>query len=213
MTAQVVFIVAVVCLLVIYGGKGSAIPPRRSGGPLSATRTTNSGIARTPTVTPDSPATRSPVVDRAPQPADGCPCGGRWTRRENGATGGRFWGCSNFPRCSNTRDEVMRDRYGTHWREIDRPELADRCSNGHVRTPSNTAYNAAGHRVCIDCKAAAAKEASMRAGMAGSKSATRAPLPEAATCRNGHPRTPENTYVRPDGERECRECRRNARRR
>jgi hypothetical protein len=25
-------------------------------------------------------------------------------------------------------------------------------------------------------------------------------------CRNGHPRTPENTYIAPDGERSCREC-------
>lgn len=27
-----------------------------------------------------------------------------------------------------------------------------------------------------------------------------------AQCRNGHPRTPENTYIRPDGVRECRIC-------
>jgi hypothetical protein len=30
-------------------------------------------------------------------------------------------------------------------------------------------------------------------------------------CRNGHKRTSQNTYVRPDGERECRVCRKNAR--
>jgi hypothetical protein len=34
-----------------------------------------------------------------------------------------------------------------------------------------------------------------------------------AACRNGHPRTPENIYVRPDGHRECRECRRESWRR
>ena len=30
-------------------------------------------------------------------------------------------------------------------------------------------------------------------------------------CRNGHLRTDEDTYVRPDGERECRICRKIAR--
>jgi hypothetical protein len=30
-------------------------------------------------------------------------------------------------------------------------------------------------------------------------------------CRNGHKRTTENTYVRPNGERECGVCRKNAR--
>jgi len=29
-----------------------------------------------------------------------------------------------------------------------------------------------------------------------------------AACRRGHPRTTENTYVRPDGKRQCRVCRR-----
>jgi hypothetical protein len=30
-------------------------------------------------------------------------------------------------------------------------------------------------------------------------------------CRNGHKRTAENTYIRPNGERECGVCRKNAR--
>jgi transposase-like protein len=28
------------------------------------------------------------------------------------------------------------------------------------------------------------------------------------TCRNGHPRTPENTYTSPQGARDCRACKR-----
>jgi hypothetical protein len=32
-----------------------------------------------------------------------------------------------------------------------------------------------------------------------------------STCRNGHPRTPENTMVKADGRRECRPCYRQAR--
>jgi hypothetical protein len=30
-------------------------------------------------------------------------------------------------------------------------------------------------------------------------------------CKNGHKRTEENTYIRPNGERECRICRKHAR--
>jgi ssDNA-binding Zn-finger/Zn-ribbon topoisomerase 1 len=206
MTAQVVFIVVVLGFFLFAGSKGSA-PSRR---PPSAT----SSYTNTSKASPAAVATRPPVVDRAPQPTDGCPCGGRWIRKENGATGGRFWGCSNFPRCGNTRDEIMRERHGTHWREIDRPELAVRCKNGHLRTASNTDYNAAGHRICTDCRAEVAREASARAYTATTSSASKAktrPKPEAPTCRNGHPKTPENTYVRPDGQRECRVCRKNAR--
>lgn len=36
------------------------------------------------------------------------------------------------------------------------------------------------------------------------------PSPVVPTCRNGHPRTPENTYVYPSGKQECRACRKQA---
>ena len=35
-----------------------------------------------------------------------------------------------------------------------------------------------------------------------------APEPQMETCRNGHERTPETTYLRPDGYRECQVCKR-----
>jgi ssDNA-binding Zn-finger/Zn-ribbon topoisomerase 1 len=152
------------------------------------------------------------VVDGAPQPSDHCPCGGTWIRRENSDTHGRFWGCSNYPRCENTRDEVMRARLGPYWQEIERPELA-KCSNGHPRTPQNTAYNAAGYRVCLDCKGfspATSRTVAAKSPVPPTRSAATSSV---GTCRNGHPRTPENTYVRPNGERECRICRQLARRR
>src|SRR5690606_27089460 len=34
-----------------------------------------------------------------------------------------------------------------------------------------------------------------------------------ATCASGHPWTPENTYIRPNGRRDCRACKREASRR
>ena len=175
--------------------------------------------ASAPTSTTVAYQRKPAVADGAPQPNDLCPCGGRWSRRENSDTGGRFWGCANYPRCKNTRDEVMRSRNGPYWREAERPELA-KCSNGHLRTPRNTEYSAGGRRICLDCKASTASRASTRTVTAPAKAQPKPQPPEArkssnslsTNCRNGHPRTPENTYVRPDGSRECSVCRRNARR-
>ena len=36
---------------------------------------------------------------------------------------------------------------------------------------------------------------------------------DTATCKNGHPWTPENTYIKPNGTRNCKACRREATRR
>jgi ssDNA-binding Zn-finger/Zn-ribbon topoisomerase 1 len=211
-------LVLIIILFVVFaavGARSTASQP-----PRSSSRSSFSP----PSARPSPPAATtyqyqpSPVVvDRAPQPKDQCSCGGRWIRRENSETGGRFWSCSNFPRCNNTRDEVMRDRHGPYWREIEQPELAI-CSNGHPRTPQNTDYNAAGHRICRDCKPVALPRASITRSPPSPKPAAppkyQAGLrtSQVETCRNGHPRTPDNTYVRPDGERECRICRKNARR-
>ena len=52
---------------------------------------------------PQERAKTRPVEQRdAPSPPGRCRCGGTWRRRVNGSTGGKFWGCSNFPRCRNT---------------------------------------------------------------------------------------------------------------
>ena len=45
------------------------------------------------------------AADTKPSPPGRCrKCGGSWARRVNHQTGGRFWGCSNYPRCTNTYD-------------------------------------------------------------------------------------------------------------
>lgn len=34
-----------------------------------------------------------------------CPqCGGKMTSRKNAATGQRFWGCNDYPKCKGTRN-------------------------------------------------------------------------------------------------------------
>ena len=151
-----------------------------------------------------SPVTPSSEFSRGTASDDFCnKCGKRWRRWDNNENGGYWFSCSGYPRCDNTRDKQLREKY---------------CANGHRRTPTNTAYTANGHRRCLICRP-----------LSGG-SVLEKPLPKKTpdrnserkrdvgkvlksdkSCRNGHPRTAENTYIRPDGERECRICRRNAR--
>jgi len=81
------------------------------------------------------------------------------------------------------------------------------CKRGHLFTAENT-YRRNGHRWCRECDKL--KHWIRRRGDA---SAPRVQGPESTFCRNGHPRTPENTYVSPDGRRNCRPCREAADRR
>lgn len=137
-------------------------------------------------------------------PTDRCEkCGGAWIKHVSKENGGRFFGCANYPRCKNTRDRQISDK---------------QCSNGHRRTAYNTQYDAAGRRRCLEChplensrtnhpqhRRPWARISQDRVGSASTSMANK------EYCRNGHERTPSNTYYRPDGERECRICRRNAR--
>ena len=209
-------IVAVVVFLLMASGSsswGSRVSRSSTSASMRRPTPPTGASSATPAVTGSEYPRTTPVLDGAPQPEDDCPCGGRWIRRENSDTNGRFWLCSNYPRCTNTRDKVMRDRHGPYWREVLKPELA-RCRNGHPRTPSNTSYNNAGQRICSDCKAATAEPRAYSRTVVPSLARPTKPTRIAPTsCRNGHPRTSENTYVRPDGQRECRICRENARRR
>jgi hypothetical protein len=131
-------------------------------------------------------------------------CGRRWRRWDNTDNGGYWYSCSGWPGCDNTRDKQLREKF---------------CANGHKRTVSNTAYTAAGHRRCLICRPLAEKKSVERQSSRGN--ATRRNSSETKRnktadldkfCRNGHRRTDENTYVRPDGQRECKVCRQNARR-
>ena len=131
-------------------------------------------------------------------PTDNCECGGQWVKHVNRNTGGRFFGCSRYPACDNTRDKQQAKNF---------------CSNGHARTSQNTAYNTDGSRRCLICRPLSkvvVRENYREPKVIRTASSARS-FDSNAYCRNGHKRTSENTYVRPDGERECRICRRNAR--
>lgn len=116
-------------------------------------------------------------------PTDRCRCGGKWVKYVNKVNGGRFFGCSRYPQCENTRERQIADNF---------------CVNGHKRTVENTSYNADGSRRCLICrpipKSSLPDESSF-----------------SMFCKNGHMRTYEDTYVRPDGKRECKICRKNNR--
>lgn len=131
-------------------------------------------------------------------PVDKCECGGQWVKHVNKKTGGRFFGCSRFPSCDNTRDKQQAKKF---------------CSNGHPRTGLTTEYNTDGSRRCLICKPLSNEPPSdsFRRTNSGATTSRAGSNDTNLYCRNGHERTTENTYVRPNGERECGICRKNAR--
>lgn len=134
-------------------------------------------------------------------PSDRCSCGGTWIKHENRKTGGRFFGCSRYPTCKNTRDKQERQS---------RTQLR-KCPNGHVRTIWNTEDHELGRQSCLDCENERESKRLEYLERQERLSNNRLSTGSKEVCRNGHPRTTENTYFRPDGQRECRICRRNAR--
>ena len=132
-------------------------------------------------------------------PTDKCECGGQWVKHVNKNTGGRFFGCSRYPACDNTRDKQQAKNF---------------CTNGHARTSQNTAYNADGSRRCLICRPLAQEKSNSGSRETNiERTARLSNLNDTNLyCRNGHERTMQNTYVRPNGERECGICRINARR-
>ena len=134
-------------------------------------------------------------------PSDRCSCGGTWIKHENRKTGGRFFGCSRYPTCKNTRDKQERQS---------RTQMR-KCPNGHARTIWNSEYNELGRQNCLDCENERELKRLEYVERQEKLSNNRVSTNSTEVCRNGHPRTSENTYFRPDGQRECRICRRNAR--
>jgi hypothetical protein len=131
-------------------------------------------------------------------PSDRCECGGNWVKHVNKVNGGKFFGCSRYPRCKNTRDKQKAKYF---------------CGNGHKRTADNTLHSADGGRRCLICRPLPKQSPSSnyRGTNSGNNPSQPSSYDTNLYCRNGHKRTIENTYVRPNGERECGICRKNAR--
>jgi hypothetical protein len=173
----------------------------------------------TPTNKTTTFQTSGNVIKDGFQPSDRCTCGGSWIKRGNSETGGRFFSCSNYPRCKNSREKVLKERLGSKYNEI-------YCSHGHHKPTSGTVEDPrTGRTLCQRCvdrgyvklrPAQPEKTYSTPAPKTTYNYSNLAKIPTRKSgtgelCRNGHPRTPENTYIRPDGSRECRVCKRNAR--
>lgn len=93
-----------------------------------------------------------------------------------------------------------------------RPRLDATCGRGHPRTTKNTYVQPDGKRICRLCRAGT----KMRY-VANKRKREGKPPPDDRrrnVCRKGHPRTTQNTYVRPQyGSVECKVCRDAAHRR
>jgi hypothetical protein len=80
------------------------------------------------------------------------------------------------------------------------------CKKGHPLTPENIYVRPNGYTECRECS-----RANFRAWYEKNPPGTRKPpKPRGLACKNGHPYTPETTYIRPDGRRRCRICHRAA---
>lgn len=78
------------------------------------------------------------------------------------------------------------------------------CKHGHEFTPENTRVNSRGQRTCRACHNDRSKDAHKR--KRGDMFGIQERKPK-THCPHGHEFTVENTYIRPDGHKECRICR------
>jgi len=186
----------------------------KPGAPPPITRNPESRVP--PIAIPTARDSDFEVVSDGFQPSDHCSCGGTWVKRENVVNGGRFFTCSRYPKCSNTRDQVLKKRLGARYKDF-------YCSRGHELSVFGTTKDfKTGLEICNRCIDKGYRKAPMKTESSTSNSdyltnyskelSSKTPKPPSADrCKNGHPRTAENTYVRPDGSRECRICRKEAR--
>lgn len=79
--------------------------------------------------------------------------------------------------------------------------LLTHCPQGHEYSIANTAITSSG-RQCRICCNNRTKQRYRK------QRPTQVIWDKKSTCFNGHPWTPENVYIRPDGFRSCRRCRR-----
>src|SRR5262245_51776004 len=83
------------------------------------------------------------------------------------------------------------------------PITPTHCPHGHLFTTHTPGYDKQGWRYCKTCASIRARAKRARR----SPDWTPQPRPPKTHCIHGHLYTTENTYTRPDGERQCRTCR------
>jgi len=141
-------------------------------------------------------------------PDDRCnKCGKKWHQFENSETGQKFYGCSGWPNCKNSRQMQLLEKFcGNGHRRTEsnntftasgarrclicqpyaKDNLEDFCGSGHRRTESNFTYTASGARRCLICQPFAKDIENF--------------------CGNGHQRTHSNTAYTASGARRCLIC-------
>lgn len=123
------------CVVWLMNQSGDSAQGRSSASPRAAsevTRTINQ-------------QTDFKVVKSGFQPSDRCSCGGSWVKRANIETGGRFFSCSNYPRCTKSRMQVLKEQLGSRYSLY-------YCSRGHEKAHFGVEYDQkSGRQVCKRC--------------------------------------------------------------
>lgn len=87
-----------------------------------------------------------------------------------------------------------------------RKDTGTNCPQGHEYTADNSFYNSRGHRQCVACRKIQDRESRER----GLGRALQVPHGDRTHCPQGHPYDLANTYLNPQGRRNCRACTRAA---
>lgn len=151
-------------------------------------------------------------------------CRGSWTRRENQLTGGRFWGCSNFPRCTNTFDaQARKPKRATTPKRPAPPE--GQAPKAQVHSPKRssasltraTPHGSSATERTYKLFEGDGRNLSLHHSPEQRRRAERFwqqehPMGLREECQYGHPFTEDNTFYRDRAEfgrieRECRTCR------
>lgn len=155
-------------------------------------------------------------------------CRGSWVRRENYTTGGRFWGCSNYPRCTNTYDaQVKKSKPKPAQKkptkqapQSPKPQVRSVTPKTQVQGPRAQSRSKSDERTYTNYSTKG-RDLSVHHTPEQRRRAERFwrqdhPMGLREECQYGHPFSEENTFYRDRSElgkieRECRICRRASR--
>ena len=169
------------------------------------------------------------AADTKPSPPGRCrECGGSWMRRVNHQTLGRFWGCSNYPRCTNTYDAQLKKskpkpaqkKPAKQALQSPKPQVRSITPTTQVQSPRAQSRSKSDERTCTNYSTKG-RDLSVHHTPEQRRRAERFwrqdhPMGLREECQYGHPFSEENTFYRDRSElgkieRECRICRRASR--